>query len=170
MAGLFDAVTALQPHSLLYWDMASWHMAWNASAAALQDTSQPSEALRIRNQRQYFKLGRDYIERGIKNNPESFFLYRSLAILLRDKFEDHCGAGEAFLKASQLPGAPSYILRFAGYELAKCPGHEQRAYDLLKRVHDTEPEARKPALLTTLKELEKKLDVPESQRVNSAVH
>ena len=106
MAALFDAVTTLQPRSLLYWDMASWHMAWNASTAALQDTSQPSEALRIRNQRQYFKLGRDYLERGIKNNPESSFLYRSLAILLRDKFEDHCGAGEAFLKASQLPGAP----------------------------------------------------------------
>ena len=66
--------------------------------AALQDMSQPSEALRIRNQRQYFRLGRDYLERGIKNNPESFFLYRSLAVLLRDKFEDHCGAGEAFLR------------------------------------------------------------------------
>ncbi len=60
MAGLFDTVTTLQPRSLLYWDMAAWHMAWNASIAALRDTSQPSEALRIRNQRQYFKLGRDY--------------------------------------------------------------------------------------------------------------
>ena len=36
---LFSAVS-------LYWDMAAWHMAWNASAAALQDTAQPSEALR----------------------------------------------------------------------------------------------------------------------------
>lgn len=169
MAALFDAVTTLQPRSLLYWDMASWHMAWNASTAALQDTSQPSEALRIRNQRQYFKLGRDYLERGIKNNPESSFLYRSLAILLRDKFEDHCGAGKAFLKASQLPGAPSYTTRFAGYELAKCPGHEKMAYDLLRKVYDTEPEGRKPALIATLKELEKKLDVPESQRINSGV-
>jgi hypothetical protein len=107
---------------------------------------------------------------GIKNNPESFFLYRSLAILLRDKFEDHCGAGKAFLKASQLPGAPAYISRFAGYELAKCPGHEMLAYDLLKKIYDTEPDGRKPALIATLKELEKKLDVPESQRIDSRVH
>ncbi|HEY5814414.1 MAG TPA: hypothetical protein VIT23_17395 [Terrimicrobiaceae bacterium] len=170
MAGLLDAVTILQPRSLLYWDMASWHMAWNASAAALQDTSQPSEALRIRNQRQYFRLGRDYLERGIKNNPESFFLYRSLGILLRDKFEDHCGAGEAFLKAARLPGAPSYILRFAGYELAKCPGRDQIAYDVLKEAYGAEPDARKPTLLATIKELEKRLDVPESQRINSAGH
>jgi hypothetical protein len=169
MAALFDAVTTLQPRSLLYWDMASWHMAWNASTAALQDTSQPSEALRVRSQRQYFRLGRDYLERGLKNNPESFFLYRSLAILLRDKFEDHCGAGAAFLRASQLPGAPAYIARFAGYELAKCPGREKMAYELLKKLYETEPEARKPALLTTLKELEKKLDVPEAQRINSDV-
>lgn len=169
MAALFDAVTTLQPRSLLYWDMASWHMAWNASAAALQDPSQPSEALRIRNQRQYFKLGRDYLERGIRNNPESFFLYRSLAVLLRDKFEDHCGAGEAFLKASQLPGAPAYIARFAGYELARCPGREKMAYELLKRLYDANPAERKPALITTLKELEKRLDVPTAQRINSDV-
>ncbi|HEY5770480.1 MAG TPA: hypothetical protein VIS71_11590 [Terrimicrobium sp.] len=170
MAALFDAVTTLQPRSLLYWDMASWHMAWNASAAALQDRSQPSEALRIRNQRQYFKLGRDYLERGIKNNPESSFLYRSLGVLLRDKFEDHCGAGEAFLKASQLPGAPSYTGRFAGYELARCPGRERMAYELLRKLYETEPDGRKPALIITLKELEKRLDVPESQRISSDVY
>ena len=169
MAALFDAVTTLQPRSLLYWDMAAWHMAWNASTAARQDMSQPSEALRIRNQRQYFRLGRDYLERGIKNNPESFFLYSSLAVLLRDKFEDHCGAGEAFLKASQLPGAPAYLARFAGYELAKCPGREQAAYDLLKALYDAEPGGRKPTLVTTLKELEKRLDVPSWQRINSEV-
>ena len=169
MAALFDAVTTLQPRSLLYWDMAAWHMAWNASAAALQDTAQPSEALRVRNQRQYFRLGRNYLERGIQNNPESFFLYRSLAVLLRDKFEDHCAAGEAFLKASQLPGAPAYLGRFAGYELAKCPGRERAAYDLLKSLYDVEPGGRKPTLITTLKELEKKLDVPSWQRINSEV-
>jgi hypothetical protein len=169
MAALFDAVTTLQPRSLLYWDMAAWHMAWNASTAARQDTSQPSEALRIRNQRQYFRLGRDYLERGLQNNPRSFFLYSSLAVLLRDKFEDHCGAGEAFLKASQLPGAPAYLARFAGYELAKCPGRQQAAYDLLKALYDAEPAGRKPTLVTTLKELEKRLDVPSWQRINSEV-
>ena len=169
MAALFDAATTLQPRSLLYWDMAAWHMAWNASAAALQDMSQPSGALRIRNQRQYFRLGRDYLERGIKNNPESFFLYRSLAVLLRDKFEDHCGAGEAFLKASRLPGAPAYLGRFAGYELAKCPGREQAAYDLLKSLYEAEPNGRKPMLIITLQELEKRLDVPSWQRINSEV-
>jgi hypothetical protein len=170
MAGLFDSVTSLQPRSVVYWDGAAWHMAWNAGTAALQDTSQPSAALRLRNQRQYLRLGRDYLERGISNNPESFLLYRSLGILLRDKFEDHCGAGEAFLKASQLADAPPYLRRFAGYELAKCPGRERTAYDLLKRIYDEGPNQRKPALLATLQELEKKLDVPEAERIDSNSH
>jgi len=167
MAGLFDTVTTLQPRSLLYWDMAGWHMAWNASVAALDDKTQPSEALRIRNQRQYFKLGRDYLERGIKNNPDSYFLKERLGVLLRDKLGDHCGAAEAFLQASQSADSPSYIARFAGYELAKCPGREQEAYDLLKRLFDKGPEERKPSLISTLKELEKKLDVPPRQRISS---
>jgi hypothetical protein len=167
MAGLFDTVTTLQPRSPLYWDMAAWHMAWNAGTAALRDTSQPSEVLRLRNQRQYLKLGRSYLERGIRNNPDSSFLYRSLGVLLRDKFGDHCGAGEALLRASQLPDAPSYVKRFAGYELAKCPGRERMAYELLRKIYDEEPDARKPTLISTLQELEKKLDVPEPERVNS---
>ena len=114
MAGLFDTVTTLQPRSILYWDMAAWHMAYNASVAAMQDTKQPSEALRIRAQRQYFDLGRDLLERGIRNNPDTYQLYLQLGVLLRDKFEDHCGAAEAFLKAAEFPDAPAYCRRFAG--------------------------------------------------------
>ena len=168
MAGIFDTVTTLQPRSMLYWDMASWHMAWNASVAALNDPNQPSEALRIRNQRQYFKLGRDILERGIKSNPDNYFLYAALARLLHDKLEDHCGAGENYLKASQFPDAPPFIARAAGYELSKCPGREREAYDLLKRLYDKGPQERKPTLLSILKELEKKLDVPAAERIPSA--
>jgi hypothetical protein len=51
--------------------------------------------------------------------------FTGACILLRDKLHDHCGAGEAFLKASQLPDAAPYLERFAGYELAQCPGREQ---------------------------------------------
>ncbi|CAN5514760.1 hypothetical protein BH09VER1_BH09VER1_45290 [soil metagenome] len=169
MAGLFDTITTLQPRSLMYWDMASWHMAWNASVWALDDVKgQPSEALRIRNQQQYIKMGKDILERGIENNPESYALQMALANLLQQKLEDHCGAGEAYLKASELPGAPPFAARFAGYELAKCPHHEREAYDLLKKLYDKGPDERKGSLITTLKELEKKLDVPPADRIPSA--
>ena len=165
MAGIFDTVTTLQPRSLLYWDMAAWHMAWNASVAAMQDEKQPSEALRIRAQRQYFELGKDLLERGIRNNPDRYQLYLQLGVLLRDKFEDHCGAADAFLMASTFPDAPPYCRRFAGYEMAKCPGREREAYELLRKLYLEGEAQRLPTLINVLREMEKKLDIPESERV-----
>ena len=34
---LFRQVTTLQPRVMLFWDTAAWHMAWNASVAAMND-------------------------------------------------------------------------------------------------------------------------------------
>ena len=167
MAGLFQTVTALQPRSTLYWDMAGWHMAWNASIAALNDESQPSEALRIRAQRQYFDLGRDFLERGIRNNPDRSVLFERMAVLLRDKYEDHCGAAEMFAKAAELPDAPPYMARFAGYSLAKCEGRELEAYHLLRNLHEKGESQRLPSLVRYLGELEEKLGIPFEERISS---
>lgn len=168
MAGLFETVTALQPRSLTYWDMAAWHMAWNASVAALQNVKQPSEALRTRAQRAYIQLGKDFLERGILNNPDRAKLHVQLGVLLRDKMEDHCAAAEAFLKASKFPDAPPYAARFAGYEMAKCPGREREAYDYLRKLYEKGEKQRLPTLINLLRQMESKLEIPASDRVLSA--
>jgi hypothetical protein len=93
---LFREATTLQPHNILFWDTAAWHMAWNASAAALLDPAQPRLALRIRAQREYVDIGKDFLERGIRNNPEHPQLYEALARLYRDKYHDHARAAEFF--------------------------------------------------------------------------
>lgn len=168
MAGLFDTVTTLQPRSIPYWDMAAWHMAWNASTAAIQNEKQPSEALRIKAQREYFDLGRDFLERGIKNNPDRHQLHLQLAVLLRDKFENHCAAAEAFLKAASFPDAPPYAARFAGYEMAKCPGREREAYEKLRSLWNQGEKQRLPSLINVLREMENKLDIPAGERIDSS--
>ena len=137
MNGLFNTVTTLQPHSLLYWDIAAWHMAWNASAAALQDTKQKSEVLRERARRQYIDLGRDFLERGIRNNPGSYLLHERLGILLRDKVEDHGAAADEFAKA----------------------------YDRLRVLYGEGEKMRAPNLLFLLKQLEEKLHIPAAERI-----
>ena len=162
---LFRQVTALQPRALLFWDMAAWHMAWNASTAALHDPTQPRLALRIKAQREYFALGRDFLERGIKNNPDRPQLYEALARLYRDKYNDHEHAAEFFAKAASLPGAPAYTKRFAAYELAQCAGREQEAYTQLHALYHSGERERVPTLLRHLKELEIKLDIPSDQRI-----
>jgi hypothetical protein len=162
---LFRQVTTLQPRAILFWDMAAWHMAWNASTAALNDRTQPRLALRIKAAREYFKLGQDFLERGIRNNPERPELYEALARLCRDKWEDHEHASEFFAKAANLPGAHGYARRFAAYELAQCAGREREAYDQLHALYDLGPQERAPTLVHRLKELEIKLDIPLDQRI-----
>ena len=157
--------TTLQPHAILFWDMAAWHMAWNASAAALNDPKQPRLALRIKAEREYFELGKDFLERGIANNPDQPQLYEALARLYRDKYKDHARAAEFFAKAAAKPGAPSYARRFSAYELSFCEGRELEAYQELRRLYDAGENERLPTLMSRLKFLEEKLNIPLDQRI-----
>ncbi len=162
---LFRQATTLQPRSILFWDMAAWHMAWNASAAALFDPKQPRPALRIKAQREYFAIGKDLLERGIRNNPDKPQLYETLARLYQDKYHDHAHASEYFGKAAELPGAPSYDKRFAAYELSYVEGREAEAYAKLRRLYDMGPGERLPTLLARLRFLEEKLQLPSDRRI-----
>ena len=166
---LFRQVTTLQPRAILFWEMAAWHMAWNASVAALNDPKQPRLALRVKAQREYFQLGKDFLVRGIQNNPERPQLYEALARFYRDKYIDHEHAAEFFAKAAALPGAPSYDKRFAAYELSHCEGREREAYEELRRLYDLGENERLPTLLRRLQDLERKLDIPLDQRIPDRV-
>ena len=158
-------VTTLQPRSVLFWDMAAWHMAWNAGTAALEDPSQPRLALRIKAQREYLQIGKEFLERGIMNNPERPELYESMARLYRDKYKDHEHAAEFFAKSAAQTGAPSYVKRFAVYELTQCPGREWEAYQRLHSLYHGGEDERLPTLIRHLKELEVKLGIPLDQRI-----
>jgi hypothetical protein len=162
---LFRQVTTLQPRALLFWDMAAWHMAWNASVAALSDSTQPRLALRVKAQREYFDLGKDFLERGINNNPDSPQLFEAMARLYKDKYKDHARASEFFGKASTRPDAPSYDRRFSAYELSYCEGREREAYERLLQIYEVGENERLPTLLTRLKFLEDKLNIPADQRI-----
>ncbi len=162
---LFRQVTTLQPRSLLFWDMAAWHMAWNAGTAALHDPAQPRQALRLKAQREYFDLARDFLEDGIRNNPERPQLYEAMARLYRDKYKDHARASEYFTLAATKPGAPTYERRFAAYELSYSDGHEEEAYQLLRALYHEGEHERLPTLISRLKFLEERLNIPVDQRI-----
>jgi hypothetical protein len=165
MALLFNNVTALQPRCVMFWDMAAWHMAWNASVFALNDPRIPREALRIRAQHEYFKLGEDFLKRGIENNPDRYDLYERLGMLYRDKFEDHCRAADAYDKAKDFPKVPTYLKRFAAYEMSWCPGREREAYERLRALYLIGDKERLPTLLKRLAFLQEKLHIPSAERV-----
>ena len=162
---LFRHVTTLQPHVLLFWDTAAWHMAWNASVAAMDDKTQPRLALRVKAQREYFAMGKDLLERGIKNNPDRPELYEALARLYKEKYKDHESASEYYAKAAALPGAAPWDRRFSAYELSYCEGREREAYERLRHLYDEGPRERLPTLIKRLKFLEDKLGIPQDQRI-----
>jgi hypothetical protein len=166
---LFREATTLQPRSVMFWDMAAWHMAWNASVAALHDPTQPNEALRRKAQREYFALGKDFLERGIKNNPDRPQLYESLGRLCKEKLNDHAAAAKYYAHAAALPGAPEYAKRFAAYELSFAAGHERDAYAALRQLYDRGEQERLPTLLKRLKYLEQALNIPLDQRIPELV-
>ncbi len=162
---LLRQATSLQPASEMFWDIAAWHMAWNASAAARRDPENPRLADRLRRQREFYHLGRDFLERGLRYNPRSARLWEALGRLYRDKFQDHMRASEAFLHASTLPGASSYLERFSAYELAQVRGQEHSAYARLLKLYRRGARERAPTLIARLKSLEEKLNVPADQRI-----
>ena len=165
---LFRHITTLQPRVLLFWDTAAWHMAWNASVAAMNDQSRRL-ALRVKAQREYFALGKDFLERGIKNNPERPQLYEALARLYKEKYKDHQRASEFYAKAAALPDAAKFDRRFSAYELSYCEGREREAYQLLRTLYDEGPQQRLPTLIARLKFLEEKLAIPQDRRITDSI-
>jgi len=134
-------------------------------SAAREDPKQPREALRIKAEREYWRIGEDFLLRGIQNNPDRALLFDRLGMLYRDKFKDPLKAHEIYERGRQLPDAMPYLRRFAAYELAKIPGREQESYARLKALYDEGEDERLPTLRRALAELEEKLGVPENARV-----
>jgi tetratricopeptide (TPR) repeat protein len=161
---LFRQATSLQPRALLFWDMAAWHMAWNASVAAMNNANEPLPR-RMKKQREYFAIGKDFLERGIRHNPDKPQLYEALARLYQQKYNDHARASECYAKAAELPGAMSYDKRFSAYELSYVDGREREAYQRLRQLYDAGEKERLPTLIRRVKILEDKIDIPHDQRI-----
>jgi hypothetical protein len=159
---LFRHITTLQPRVLLFWDTAAWHMAWNAT---MNDRTQPRLALRVKAQREYFALGKDFLQHGIQNNPDRPQLYEALARLYKEKYKDHERASEFYAKAAALPDAATFDRRFSAYELSYCEGREREAYERLLSLYNEGEQERLPTLITRLKFLEDKLKIPQDQRI-----
>ena len=163
---LFDVCTSLQPRRGMYWDNAAWHMAWNASVYAMNDKEHvPEQVERYRNQQNYFKLGEDYALRGIENNPDNWELYLRLGLIYKDKFKDLAKAAVAYEEAAKRPGRLDYVRREASYLVADIPGREEEAYKKLRELHAMGEQEWLPTLLKKIQLLERKLKIPQTERV-----
>jgi hypothetical protein len=162
----FDICTSLQPHREEFWDVAAWHMAWNAATYVEDRDPNITDPLeREREKRKYWKIGEDYLLQGVENNPNSWMLYERLGGFYRDKLKDPCKAAAAYAEAAKRPGHLAFVPRFAAMFLADCPGHEQEAYDQLLHLWNKGKEERLPGLVDALLRMEEKLEIPNERRI-----
>jgi len=154
----YGVITRLQPRSIHYWDNAHWHMAYNAfgyyqRTAATEPDSW--EAWKMTNQLApyYLERGRQFLEDGLRHNPDSYILHRAMGDLRSKKYGDDCGAADWYLRGSKLTNARSYMHRLYLYAISKCPERIDEAYAALREAYHAG--SRTP---TVLLEFEKKED------------
>lgn len=161
----YGVVNKLQPQDVQSWMVGAWHQHTNASVNMEQrpdwrDWKLPHELTRGEVRDRYIRKGIDILTDGVGNNPGSGKIYQEYAWTLWKKGEDPCAAANAYQKAMNLPGSLGFTVRFYGYTLAECPGHEREAYDYMRGLYDQGSKHRVPSLIVALKKLEQQLDIP----------
>jgi hypothetical protein len=138
----YELIVDLAPRTRYYWDTGSWHQAYNAASYYLYSSDLPP-LRRKANWRASILRGRDFLEGGIRNNPSDPILKHRLGALLSDPnkiaafgnpSEAYWLAYEAYMSAANTPNALVFSKRFALYALARVPGREKEALELLRKI------------------------------------
>lgn len=163
-----ELATLLQPHATSFWDIGSWHMAWNASYAESVNENYLSKAYRLKMEREWVDAGRAYLERGIENNPSDWNLWFKMGWIFYQKYRDPLGAVSYFKKAAARPDAPLYVRRMVGHSYTKA-GKIREAYEWWKKLwaedHHLQPGELWYKIAAWGREAENELKIPMSQRI-----
>ena len=156
-----EMATLLQPRVALFWDLASWHMAWNAAVAAENYGGEENETRRRIEARKWVEAGRDLLERGTRAVPEKALLFQRLGDLYWQRLADYQSAAAYYREALTKPDAPPYLERFVGYALERA-GDKQAALEYFRELRrsmgDSPDPARKPEVVEReIEELEKEI-------------
>lgn len=157
----FETTVALAPSTTYYWVNGAWHLAYNAGHSYQNDNSLPP----LRRQelwRGTIIKGRNFLERGIRNNPDSWNLNAELGLLLSDanKMPAFTGPGGTPLTdlyqaaadayhAASVNGGPAYTKRNRFYNLARVPGREAEALAMGEELAESRAH-RTPTVLALL--------------------
>lgn len=151
-----ELATLLQPRVALFWDLASWHLAWNAAVAAEQDGGEENETRKRIEARRWVEAGRELLERGTRAVPEKAVLFQRLGDLYWQRLGDYRAAADCYREALAKGDAPAYLERFVGYALERAgdPAGALEYFRELRRAMGSSPDpARRPDLVD--REIEK---------------
>ncbi len=143
VASTFDMIVDLAPKTRYYWDTGSWHLAYNAASYYLYDNQELPSLRRKLAWRESIQKGREFLERGIRNNPGDPQLLESLGYLLADPNkiaafdspdQSYLESYQAYQRAVETGKARSYVKRAALYSLARVPGREADALRMIREI------------------------------------
>ncbi len=160
----YNQIVALAPQTDFYWDNGAWHLGCNAASAAL-DNKMYSDLEQREEFRNYIRKGRQFLEKGVLANPDSYFLYSALGNMYSDTFRqpDFEKAAAAYHRAVELGGS-GRSARNEFYALCRVPSRAKEALELGRELFKN-PNYRSPSLVCNIFALENRLNVPEAERI-----
>jgi len=163
-----ELTVVLQPNSISFWDIGAWHMAWNASHGVSADPKLPSQAYRLKAQRDWIEAGKQFLDDGIRNNPDHYDLYFKRGWLIYQKLNNPLDSIPDFKRAASYPDVPLYVSRMVGHMYVKA-ARTKEAYEWWKFLwfqrHEENPGQLWYKIAQWGNEAEEKLAVPAARRV-----
>ncbi len=164
----WKSITTLCPHRINYWVRASRDMHTNAASALSRD-NRLSERERVRQSLLYLERGERFLQEGIANNPADPTLYARLGDLYSDIYRrpQYGKAVDAYREAIRLGASSNFFERQIFYNLCRIRGREMEAWQLGRRLYESERQ-RVPSLLCLLFVLENQLGdrIPTAERLS----
>lgn len=159
----FRLVTRLQPGFERYWELAGWHLAYNAASSYRFDESRRL-AVRELLFREWVERGVAMLEDGLRYLPESWRLHADLAEIHRSRLEDPRAAVRHYRLALENGARPMYE-RMMAYEMTLLGDRDswEEAYEILMRHYLAG--LKFPSVIRDLQILEERLDIPEERRI-----
>lgn len=158
----YHTIVDFAPHTEYYWQAGAWHLSYNAASYYIHSSGM-SPLRRREAWRSFIHRGRDFLERGIRNNPDDWALHENLALLLGDpnklpafRDRDACllKAAKSYEKSAELGSfSPLLMKRLGFYCLARVSGREKEALKMARTLYQN-PKNRKPTLNVLLYVLE----------------
>lgn len=145
-----EVATLLQPRVALFWDLASWHLAWNAAVAAETYSGESNETRKRIEARKWVEAGRELLERGTRAVPEKALLFQRLGDLYWQRLADYQAAAACYREALTKGDAPPYLERFVGYALEKAgdkPAALEYFRNLRRSMGESPDPVRKPEVV-----------------------
>ncbi len=153
-----ETTVRLSPRTPYYWDIGGWHIGYNAGSSYRSEPGMANQA----KARRWVEKGRNFFERGARNNPGDWRLWARLGSFASNSafFPDDALAAEAYRRAEETGKAPLSVQRFrlmAEVRAGKDP--EKTLAEVRELLED--PANRVPTLLCLRYALEARENPPE---------